>query len=169
MWSWSFETFKCNPLSVQRATPFSRAEMANIFRIDIFAPSISLAASFVNWISRWVIFHSSWSISIYLTSPIFSSNANTSLSINSLLFMFLYPSFSYKISQWSWTWASFPVHQGALPWFDPCHLSTAPVFIVYIFCKPQRLSIFPISKSSDVTCYVCFCCHFLFTLICLFP
>jgi hypothetical protein len=33
------------------------------------------------------------------------------------------------------------------------------------FCKPQRLSVFPISKSSEVMYYVCFCCHFLFTFL----
>jgi len=48
MCSCAFESLISIPLFEQQAVPSFKAEIANILRIDVFAPSISFAAFFVN-------------------------------------------------------------------------------------------------------------------------
>ena len=44
----ALERLISTPLSVQQAVPFLNADIAKLFRIGVFAPSISYAAYFVN-------------------------------------------------------------------------------------------------------------------------
>ena len=86
------ETLISTPLFVQQALPFCNAVIANRFLIAFFAPNISLAASFVNSISKCVKAHFSGSIITPFIFPIFVSSTNRSaLTISILLILFHLP------------------------------------------------------------------------------